>query len=85
MFLLILILNSFGLFLNEIKMFMPSLPLFYNALQLWEYPLNLKQTMDLLIQVVHLNSFVNSGSLFMSLDSLTIHKDKLLLKGHMEL
>jgi hypothetical protein len=44
-----------------------------------------KQTMDLLIQVVDLNNFVWNGTLFMSLASLTIHKDKLSLKGHIEL
>jgi hypothetical protein len=48
-------------------------------------PLNLKQTMDLHIQVVDLNNFVWNGTLFMSLASLTIHKDKLSLKGHIEL
>jgi hypothetical protein len=44
-----------------------------------------KQTVDLLIQVVDLNNFVWNGTLFMSLASLTIHKDKLSLKGHIEL
>jgi hypothetical protein len=85
MLLLISILNSFGLFLNAMKMLVPLLPLFYNALQLWECPLNLKQTIDLHIQVVDLNNFVKNGALFMALASLIIHKDKLPLKGHIEL
>jgi hypothetical protein len=81
----VVIVNSFGLFINVMKMFMPSLPLFNNVLQLWECLLNLKQTMDLLIQVIDLNSFVKNGTFFVSLISLIIHKDKLLLKGHIEL
>jgi hypothetical protein len=35
--------------------------------------------------VVNLNNFVKNGTLFISLSSLIIHKDKLLLKGHIEL
>jgi hypothetical protein len=67
------------------KIFMPSLPLFYNVLQLWECLPNLKQTMDLLIEVIELNNFVKNRTLFMSLATLTIHRDKLSLKGHIEL
>jgi hypothetical protein len=85
MLLLLLILNSFELFFNAMKMFMSTLPLLYNALHLWECPLNLKQTMNLHIEVVDLNSFVKNILLFMSLASLKIHMDKLLLKGHIEL
>jgi hypothetical protein len=37
--------------------------------------------MDLNIQIVDLNNFVRNGTLFISLASLIIHKDKLLLKA----
>jgi hypothetical protein len=50
-----------------------------------ECPLSLKQTMDLQIQVIDLNNFVKNRTLFMSLASLIIHKNKLLLKGHIKL
>jgi hypothetical protein len=58
---------------------------FYNVLLLWECPLNLKQAMELHIQFINLNNFLRNGTLFMSLASLKIHKDKLLWKGHTEL